>query len=235
MLVALIVGCGCANFTIATASDGNADSPMGPVPQTVQHTSGFVSSDTTVDLPLSAPVMGNDLVIVATSTTISSTIQTPTDSLGSSYQPAASKMNPNPTQSQAAIYIATAPSTGSATVSCHIAGSNNLHCHVYVVRNVSSPAEATGTYLLNGTSLNVSTTAPTAATGDYVFAYFAADNSMPTVTAGSGFGDVELTVSPSNDVAFSEDRIASMPGIQTATATASGSDSYACLIVAIAP
>jgi hypothetical protein len=214
------------------------DSTMSAIPQTVQHSSASIASAMTVDVALTAPVMANDVVIVATSTAVATTIQAPTDSLGNSYQQLNMAMNPNTVQSRAAIYVATAVVSGSDTVTCHIANANNLHCHVYALRDVSSTVDASGLYLFPSadTALTVSSMAPTTVAGDYVFAYFAGNNSMPTtVTAGNGFGHIELTVSPSNDVAFSEDLIASAPGIETATGTASASDVYACLIVALLP
>jgi hypothetical protein len=131
----------------------------------------------------------------------------------------------------AAIFVTSAASTSANTVTCHIAGSGNLHCHIYEVAGVTPTLDASGTRLLTGSALSVSTAAATNA-NDYVLSYFAADNSRPTFTPGAGYGDAETTDSPTNDAAFSEDSVVPVAAVQTATATASGSDAFAELIVA---
>ena len=196
---------------------------------TVQHNSGFARSGTSVAVPFKGNVTSGNVLFVAVSTYAKQTLSAPTDSQGNVYTLAATATNPG--NSVASIFTTTAASTGANTVTCHIAASGNLHCHIYEVAGVTTTVDASGTRLLTGTALSVSTTASTTNASDYVLSYFAADNSQPTFTAGPGYGDAETTNSPSNDTAFSEDSILAATGVPTATATASGSDAYAELVV----
>lgn len=71
---------------------------------------------------------------------------------------------------------------------------------------------------------------------DYILAFFAANNVSSTYVAGSGFGDTETTNNVTGiyrDTGFSEDKIVTATGIQTATATASTADAFINLIVAL--
>ena len=197
---------------------------------TVQHNSGFAKSGTSVAVQFKGNVTSGNVLFVAVSTYAKQTLSAPTDSQGNVYALAATVTNPS--NSVASIYAATAASTGANTVTCHIGGSGNIHCHIYEVAGVTTTVDASGTQLLTGKALSVSTTAATTYASDYVLSYFAADNSQPTFTAGAGYGDPETTDSPSNDTAFSEDSILTATGIPTATATASGSDAFAELVVA---
>ena len=198
--------------------------------QTVQHNSGFVPSGTLVAVQFKGNVSSGNVLFVAVSAYAGQTLNAPTDSQGNVYALAATTTNPG--NSVASIYVATAASTGANSVTCHIAGSGNIHCHIYEVTGVTPTVDALGTRLLTGNILIVSTAAATTNASDYVLSYFAADNSQLTFTAGAGYGDAEATISPSNDTAFSEDSVLAAPGIPTATATASGSDAFAELIVA---
>lgn len=197
---------------------------------TVQHNSGFGRSGTSVAVQFKGNVTSRNVLIVAVSAYAKQTLSAPTDSQGNAYTLAATATNPN--NSVASIYATTAASTGANTVTCHIGGSGNIHCHIYEVTGVTTTVDASGTRLLTGSALSVSTTAATTFASDYVLSYFAADNSQPTFTAGAGYADAETTNSPSNDTAFSEDSILAVTGVPTATATASGSDAYTELVVA---
>jgi hypothetical protein len=198
--------------------------------QTVQHNSGFAKSGTSVAVFFTGNVTSGNVLFVAVSTYAKQTLSAPTDSQGNIYALAATATNPG--NSVASIYMTTAASTGANTVTCHIGGSGNIHCHIYEVMGVTTTVDASGTRLLTGNALSVSTTAATTYASDYVLSYFAADNSQPTFTAGAGYGDAETTNSPSNDTAFSEDSIVAATGVPTATATASRSDAFAELVVA---
>jgi hypothetical protein len=79
----------------------------------------------------------------------------------------------------------------------------------------------------------VSTSSATTNANDYVLAYFSDDVSESTYVAGSGLGDIEQSESASQDSAFSADKAVSTAGIQTATATASVSDPFVELVVAV--
>lgn len=213
----LFVALGCAVSTRAQV-------------QTIQHSSGFVPSSTSVAVPFKSNVTAGDVLFVAVSTYAGETISAPTDSQANIYALAATGTNPG--NSVASIYVATAKSTGADTVTCHIGASDNIHCHIYEVKGVTTLLDASGTHTLTGTALTVSTSAATTNASDYVLAYFASDNSQVTFTAGAGYADPETTDSTSNDSAFSEDKVVAATGVQTATATASGSDAFTGLIVA---
>jgi len=198
--------------------------------RTVQHNSGFSSGGMSVAVLFKGNVTSGNVLFVAVSSYAGQTLIAPTDSQGNAYALAATTMNPG--NSVASIYVATAASTGPNTVTCRLAGSSNSHCHIYEVAGVTTTVDASGTRMLTGNALSVSTTAATTNPSDYVLSYFAADNSQLTFTAGAGYGDAETTNSPSNDTAFSEDSIVAATGVPTATATVNGSDAFAELIVA---
>lgn len=198
--------------------------------RTVQHNSGFVPSGTSVAVPFKSNVTSGNVLFVAVSAYAGQTLNAPTDSQGNVYALAATTTNPG--NSVASIYVATAVSTGANAVTCQLAGSGSIHCHIYEVAGVTPIVDVSGTQLLTGSALSVSATTATTNPSNYVFSYFAADNSQLTFTAGAGYGNPETTISTSNDSAFSEDSISATTEIPTATATASGSDAFVELIVA---
>jgi hypothetical protein len=63
----------------------------------------------------------------------------------------------------AAIYIATARSTGADTVTCGIGAgaSDNIHCHIYEVSGTTPVVDAVGSSVLSSASLAVSTSKAT--------------------------------------------------------------------------
>lgn len=198
--------------------------------RTVQHAGGSGFNGSSVAVPFKANVTSGNVLFVAASAYAGQTITTPTDSQGNVYALAATATNPG--NAVAAIYVTGATSTAANTVTCHIAGSGNLHCHIYEVAGVTTTLDASGTQLLSGSALSVSTAAATTNANDYVLSYFAADNSQLSFIPGAGYGNAETTASASNDSAFSEDSVIPAAAVQTATATASGSDAFAELIVA---
>lgn len=198
--------------------------------RTVQHNSGFTPAGASVAVPFTSNVTFGNVLFVADSTYAGQTLIAPTDSQGNVYALVATTTNPG--NSVASIYVTTAASTGANTVTCRLGGSSNNHCHIYEVAGVTTTVDASGSQIVTGSALSVSTTVATTNASDYVLAYFAADNSRPSFTAGAGYGDAETTNSPSNDTAFSEDSIVAATGVPTATATAGGSDAFAELIVA---
>jgi hypothetical protein len=198
--------------------------------QTVQHASGFVPSSTSVAVPFKSNVTAGDVLFVTVSTYANKTLSTPTDSQANAYTLAVTGTNPG--NSVASIYVGTAKSTGADTVTCHIGASDNIHCHIYEVKGVTTTLDSSGTQLLTGTALSVSTASATTNASDYVLSFFAEDNSQHTFTVGAGYGDAETTNSPSSDSAFSEDKVVATTGVQTATATSSSSGVFVDLIVA---
>lgn len=199
----------------------------------VQHSSASTGSNTSVARAFSQPNTAGNLLVVAVSTYASETINAPTDSLNNTYIQAVTISQPG--NAVAAIYYVPNCKGGANTVTAHISPSDNIHLHIYEISGIatSSPLDVAGTNILSNTnSLSVSTTSATTNPNDYVFAYFADNNSQETFVAGSGYGDTEQTESPSGDAGFSEDKIVSSVGTQIATATASGRDSITALIVA---
>jgi hypothetical protein len=114
-------------------------------------------------------------------------------------------------------------------------GTNNLHLHIYEISGLltSSVLDQIGSnFQTNATAATVSTAGATTAANEYVFAYFGRDNGSGTWTTGTGYGDTRSSPnSGASTDAFSEDKIISATGKQTATATSSGTDSLTSLIV----
>ncbi|SPF40697.1 Phospholipase C (modular protein) [Candidatus Sulfotelmatobacter kueseliae] len=206
--------------------------PAGSV-QTVQHNSGFNGNAASVAVAFTSNVTSGDLVLVAESTYAGQTLQAPTDSQGNTFTQLVTANSAG--NSVAGIYVGTANSTGADTVTCNINSANNIHCHIYELSGATALVDAQGTSVQTGTALSVSTATATTSANDYIFAYFSGDNSKASFTAGSGFADTETTDDPSNDCAFSEDELVTTMAIQTATATASTSDTFVELIVALKP
>jgi PKD repeat protein len=201
--------------------------------QTVQHSSGFTGSANSVAVTLKGIVTAGNRLLVAQSTFDGETLNAPVDSQGNVFNLLVTGHSPG--AAVAAIYIATANSTGPDTVTCSIGGdaSDNIHCHVYEVSGTTSVVDALGTATQIATSVSVSTSNPTTNANDYIFAYFSDDVSESTYVAGSGLGNIEQTESPSQDSAFSGDKSVTTTGIQTATATTSTADTFVGLIVAL--
>ena len=201
--------------------------------QTVQHNSGFVGSANFVAVNFKSSVTAGHLLLVAQSTFDGETLSTPMDSQGNAFASLATAHSPG--ASVAAIYATTARSTGPDTVTCGIAAgaSDNIHCHIYEVSGATPVVDAIGSALQTGAALSVSTSSATTNANDYVFAYFSDDVSESTYVAGSGLGDIEQSESASQDSAFSADKAVATAGIQTATATASVSDPFVELVVAL--
>lgn len=218
-----------ASATVTVQTSGGGSAPT----QTVQHNSGFVGSANSVAVNLKSNVTAGHLLLVAQSTFDGETLSTPMDSQGNAFALLATAHSPG--ASVAAIYATTARSTGPDTVTCGIAAgaSDNIHCHIYEVSGATPVVDAIGSALQTGPSLSVSTSSATTNANDYVFAYFSDDVSESTYVAGSGLGDIEQSESASQDSAFSADKAVTKAGIQTATATASTSDPFVELVVAL--
>src|SRR6202521_3993632 len=134
--------------------------------RTVQHNSGFASGAMSVAVLFKGNVTSGNVLFVAVSSYAGQTLIAPTDSQGNAYALAATTTNPG--NSVASIYVTTAASTGPNTVTCRLAGSSNNHCHIYEVAGVTTTVDASGTRLLTGNTLSVSTTAATTNPRDYV-------------------------------------------------------------------
>lgn len=199
----------------------------------VQHanaTTATTGSSTSLSRAFPSANTAGNLLVVAVSTYSGETISPPTDSVNNTYALAVGASRSG--NAVAAIYYAANCKGGANTVTAHISAADNVHLHIYEISGMatSAPVDVTGSNISNtATSLTVSTSGSTTSANDYVFAYFA-DNATPkTFTAGAGYGDTEQSES-SGDAGFSEDKIVSSTGTQTATATESGADPITALI-----
>ena len=201
--------------------------------RTVQYNSGFAGSANIVPVSFQNSVTAGNVLLVAQSTFDGETLTTPVDSQANAF--ARLVTGDSPGAAVAAIYIATARNTGADTVTCGIGAgaSDNIHCHIYEVSGTTSGVDAVGSGVLSSASLSVSTSKATTNANDYVFAYFGDNVSESTYVAGPGFGDIAQSPSASQDSAYSEDKWVTSAGVQTATATASVSDPFVGLIVAL--
>jgi PKD repeat protein len=217
----------------ATATVTVQPSAAPPAAQTVQHNSGFTGSASSVAVGFKSNVTAGDVLLVAQSTFDVETLNAPADSQGNAF--ALLVTGDSPGAAVAAIYVATAKSTGADTVTCSLGAgaSDNIHCHIYEISGTTAVVDAVGSAVQTARSLSVSTSKATANASDYVFAYFGDNLAESTYVAGSGFGDTEQSESSSGDSGFSEDKLVTTTGIQTATATASTADPFVGLIVAL--
>ena len=218
---------------IATVSV-QASGTVGTAPgQTVQFNNSFAGSANTVPVSFKNSVTAGHILLVAQSTFDGEALTTPMDSQGNAFAQVVTGDTPG--AAVAAIYIATARTTGADTVTCGIGGgaSDNIHCHIYEISGTTPVVDAVGSSVMSSASLAVSTSKATSNANDYVFAYFGDNVSESTYVAGPGFGDIEQSESASQDSAYSEDKWVTFAGVQTATATASASDPFVGLIVAL--
>jgi hypothetical protein len=177
------------------------------------------------------------LIIVGVSSSASNSFASPaiTDTRGSVWSLAVTR-NPGTTGTPAlaSIYYAVVPSTGADTVTVHMSAAHNLHMHIYEVSGLlaSSVLDQTGSNFQTGaTAATVSTSAATTTANEFVFAYFARNNGSGTWTAGAGYGNTKASPNASAGTdAFSEGKIISANGTQTATATSSASDGLTSVI-----
>jgi hypothetical protein len=228
-------GCGRLGFDAPADARGDArsDATLGS-PRVVQHASDSMPNAASVTVPLAGPVSAGDVLVVATSTTTRNGTPTVTDSQGNVYTLAVTG-DAGAGEAVAGIYVAISGANAAATVTCQTGVVDNVHCHVYELTRTTGVVETSGIAAQIGPDLTVSTASATTRDNSYVLAYFAGNNSSIMFTSDAGYGDTEYTLAPSNDVAFSEGRLAPI-GRQTATATANGSTSpFLGVIVALSP
>jgi hypothetical protein len=205
----------------------------------VQHTS-VSAAGTSLALAFVSNVTSGDLIVVAVSTYTGETINNPTDNSSNAYALAVSDKPPTTgTPSAASIYYAVANSTGPLTITSHISASDNIHLHIYEVSGLSSTLNSvldrTGSNLQTPTtSATVSTSGATTVANEYVFAFFASDNSTQTWTKGGSYTDVE-TSNRAGDSSFSEDLVITSAGTQTATAAFTVKDRVTSVIATFKP
>ena len=194
---------------------------------------------TSLALAFSSNVTAGDLIVVAVSTYTGETISSPTDNSSPSNDAYGLAVSAKPattgTPSAASIYYAVANATGALTITAHIGASDNIHLHIYEISGLSptlsSVLDQTGSNAQTSTtSATVSTGGATKVANEYVFAFFATDNSTQTWTKGGSYTDVETANRIGGDSSFSEDLVITSAGKQTATATSTTADRITSVI-----
>jgi hypothetical protein len=211
----------------------------------VQHKSlNSSSSGTSLALTFTSNVTSGDLIVVVVETASSGSaiITAPTDGQSNTYHSAVDYSPPaTGTPSEVAIWFTTASATGSLTVTAHISASHHIDMAIYQIHSTNgvfasdtTPFDQSGTHLEANpaTSASVSTSGATTVANEYVIAGFGVDNhASDTWTKDTNYGDVETA---NNTVAsamlFTEDRIVSSTGTQTATATDTTGDTITDVI-----
>jgi len=226
-LEALATASGYAQSSVATAAYTMGVAGTGVPILTVQHNSGSNETASSITVQFNSGVTAGNVLLVAESTYDGETLETPTDTLGNSFAQLTIAGVNNSDTAVVAVYAATANASGGDTVTCHISAVNNIHCHVYEVQGVTTTVDRTGNDQLFVYAQAVSTSDATANAVDYLFGFFADNYQASTYTAGTGFGDTELSDSDGGDSAFTEDAVVIAMGIQTATASnGSGGNVY---------
>jgi len=232
-----LTGSGSASLAPAVTLSSSSLTFADPPVTVVQDASTTGGGSTTLAVAFAGNVTQNNLMVVGVSSYAGNTFSSPaiTDTLGSNWSLAVAE-NPGTTgtPSQSNIYYAVVPSTGPNTVTVHTTGTNNLHLHIYEIAGLmtSSVLDQTGAnFQSNATAATVSTSGPTTAGNEYVYAYIGRDNGVGTWTAGNGYRDaVSSPNTGSTTDAFSEDQFISVTGTQTATATSSAADGLTSVI-----
>jgi hypothetical protein len=208
----------------------------------VQDASTTGAGSTTLAAAFGSNVTKNNLMVVGVSSYAGNAFASPaiTDTLGSTWSLAVAK-NPGTTGSPslASLYYAVVPSTGPDTVTVHMTGTNNLHMHIYEISGLvtSSVLDQIGSNFQSGaTAATVSTSGATTTANEFVFAYFGRDNGSGTWAAGTGYGNALASPNTGSGTdAFSEGKILSATGTQTATATSSATDALTSVIATFLP
>jgi hypothetical protein len=232
-----LTGTGTAVAAPAVSLSASSLTFASPAVTVVQDASTTGTGSTTLTAAFGSNVTQNNLLVVGASSYAGNTFASPaiTDTLGSTWSLAVAQ-NPGTTgtPSLASLYYAVVPSTGADTVTVHMTGTNNLHLHIYEISGLvtSSVLDQTGSnYQSSAIAGTVSTSGPTTTANEFVFTLFARDNGSGTWTMGTGYGNTQSSPnSGSGTDAFSEDRIISATGTQTATATSSASDALTSVI-----
>ncbi len=229
------------------ASNGMSFTVLTVVPKTialVQHKSVTATGGASLALAFASNVASGNLIVVAVSTYSGATISSPTDNSSPSNNAYALAVSDNPpttgTPSAASIYYAVANATGPLTITAHISAAHNIHLHIYEISGLSSTLSSvldqTGANFQTPTTSGiVSTSGATTVANEYVFAFFATDNSTQTWTKGGSYTDVETSNRVGGDSGFSEDLVITSTGMQTATAAFTGQDFVTSVIATFRP
>jgi hypothetical protein len=232
-----LTGTGTANVAPAVSLSASSLAFASPAVKVVQDSSAMGSGSATLAAAFGGNVTQNNLMVVGVSSYAGNTFASPaiSDTLGSIWSLAVAQ-NPGTagTPAQSNIYYAVVPSTGLDTVTVHMTGTNSLHLHIYEISGLvtSSVLDQIGSnFQPSDTAATVSTSGPTTMANEFLFAYFARDNGSGTWTASSGYGNtLSSPNSGSGTDAFSEVKIISAAGTQTATATSSATDGFTSVI-----
>jgi hypothetical protein len=228
-----LTGTGTAVAVPAVSLSASSMAFTSPAVTVVQDVSTTGSGSTTLAAAFDSNVAQNNLLVVGVGSYAGNAFASPaiTDTLGSIWSLAVAQ-NPGTTgtPAQSNIYYAVVPSTGPDTVTVHMTGTNSLHLHIYEISGLvtSSVLDQIGSnFQSSDTAATVSTSGPTSMANEFLLAYFARDNGSGTWTASSDYGNtLSSPNSESGTDAFSEDKIISAAGTQTATAASSATDGF---------
>jgi hypothetical protein len=197
----------------------------------VQHTSANASSGLTLGKAFTSNVVaGNLLVVVGNTTSASTTMNTPTDTLLTVYNQAV--LESPGSNGQVAIWYGKALSSGANTVTLGITVSHHIYLAIYEIHSTlgifaANTAPLDKTLTGNQTTTTAASVGPTATTtvaNEYVIAAFCQNNAASTWTVGAGYGDTETQNAVAGSSLFVEDKIVSATAAMTATATATITD-----------
>ena len=202
-----------------------------------QHNSGFTTATTTISVSLPAnATAGNMLLVwVGCGGAGTATINTPTMT-GETFTNVAGASNTSGSNvGQHKLFVVNSCAGGQKQVTATTSVSEDIHLHVMEVTGQgASPQDATGN--TRSTTLSVSTSGSTTTATDLVIAFFYDNDHNQTVTAGTGYAQIEQSNNTTGgDVGFSESKTVSATGVQTATITDGGTgDTYLQGIIAVA-
>jgi hypothetical protein len=181
-------------------------------------------------LTLDSPVTAGNLILVVSGADPSADLVPYDDSQGNSYQNALSLFGPSVVGIQIRWAIAKASGTLSFSSSQVDGDSSSEHLHVYEISQYNT-ADASGTNFQSGTaSGTVSTSGAKAQAAEFVLGVFASDSGSPTFTLGGGLVGEHTTGDDGVTVASGGAEVNSA-GVQTETASASGSGNITSVIV----
>lgn len=195
----------------------------------------FASSASTITCAFASNVTAGHTILACLGTAQAvTTVNTPTMT-GETFTKITGMSNAGAsTQGQVSCYATNSAVGGHNSLTWTDSTADDMHVHMAEISGQSgSPQDATGN--TNGTTCSVSTSASTTTANDLVIAFFYDNNANHTITAGSGYSQMQQTNNTTGgDVAFSEDKSVSATGTQTATCSGNSTDNLAQGIIAIA-
>lgn len=205
-------------------------------PFILQHKSGFVSASGTISVSFTNPVSKNNMILVCVGTTFTgnATVNTPTMT-GETFSNIAGMSNPGSgTTGQIQSFSTNSAAGGQVQVTTTSSSAAfDIHMHIFEIVGQTSN-EATGNIISTISSLAVTTSTGISNLNNLNIAFFYDRSGTPSITAGFGYVQVELSNNVANgDVGFSESGVAQITSTQTATATSSNADAFTGVIISI--